>query len=600
MKKINGARSPAAIFVLYILASGLAIMLFRLIFPGEAPPLPCFSRSWRLLRGLLDFCALFPALALSALVLPFGIIPESGEFYGNYSPKLFLKLNGPAAIAICAAVMYGLLLFFAQPAARNYEETLRFKGDLYRMAKEKARAHRVKGEYIEEYLFVSLCESVWPNSPEMEKIKIEAAIHREERRYAIEGERAAARQNLSGERRAMADAELSPVPADATGELNTAGAIALGEAAFAVENFYDAHWYATLAARLAPIGSIEVANANRLAARAWDRIGSLEPNAREKEMQALFRQKQSGYQAMVSGDWVQAYYIFLDLIEKTPDDPDTKRFLAESEKGVKASSFFIDEINLFLGENLTHAVFSLPVKIRGAEPGRAVFRFASLSTASDCAYGADLEMLSFDSQSRPYAQLNAPFVKVLPFAADNQPKSLMLMRALDRQDQSRRFESEWSIEGAARRGDAQIILDISFDDFLVLSRVRRGLPNMPMAELFSASKKFGATGYMAETFQAEILSRLGNVLFFMPVAIIALIIGWRCRTKNRARYMFVPMLAVLPLVFNWVTRLYQGIFSNVGIWLILGIGFTWALTVFIVAQAAIFAISLVILAAQKS
>jgi hypothetical protein len=63
--------------------------------------------------------------------------------------------------------------------------------------------------------------------------------------------------------------------------------------------------------------------------------------------------------------------------------------------------------------------------------------------------------------------------------------------------------------------------------------------------------------------------------------------------------MFVPMLFVLPFVFNGVTRLYETVFAGLGIWLILGLGFPLALTIFIAAQVLLFAVSLIILAAQK-
>ncbi|MDR0496585.1 MAG: hypothetical protein LBH42_03120, partial [Treponema sp.] len=64
--------SPLIVFFLYILVSGIAIMGFRLIFPGNPVPLAHFSLNWRLIQGVLDYLSLFPALTLSALIIPFG------------------------------------------------------------------------------------------------------------------------------------------------------------------------------------------------------------------------------------------------------------------------------------------------------------------------------------------------------------------------------------------------------------------------------------------------------------------------------------------------------------------------------------------------
>jgi hypothetical protein len=253
-----------------------------------------------------------------------------------------------------------------------------------------------------------------------------------------------------------------------------------------------------------------------------------------------------------------------------------------------------------------------------------VLRFSSLSTDSDYAYGTGFEYLSFDSQARPLIRLTAPYVKLLPVTLDDRHKVLVLMRALDRRDENERWEPEWFLgEGdefypaepasaaqtraatqaaqvrAAQTGDAQIVLDISYEDFLILFRIRRGLSNLSIGELFSASKTIGTAGYIPHAFNVEILNRLGAVLFFLPLTIAALIIGWRFRAKNRPRYLFIPMLAVLPIVFHGVTRLYQTIFANLGIWLILSLDFSWALTIFIASAAALFVFLLIALAAQR-
>ena len=599
VKKIDTEkfRSPPVVFIFYLLASCLLIMGFRFIFPGEASPLPYFSRNWRLLRGLIDVLSLFPALALSALVVPFGMIHESPEIYGSFSPKFFDRLNGPVTVAICSAILYSLVCFLAMPLARDYEENLYYKAELYRLAKERAETHRKTGEWLEVMQFIGIAESVWDNSPELTAIKTEASIYFEENRYREAAEHEAARTALTADLR---DAALSGLP-DQRQPVDAADAIALGEEAFAAERYYDAHWFATLGTRLARQGSIEEANAIRLSGRVWNRIESLQPNRLEREIHSLYQLKVSGYEAMISGDWIRAYYIFQELVERSPDDPDAMNYFIASERGTKETSFFIDEMELSLGHNLTGALFSLPTRNRNGTAGRAVLRFSSLSTAGDYAYGTGFEYMGFSGDARQLVRVRAPYVKLLPVTLDGQRKVLVLMRALDRRDEKQRWEAEWNYDGEAayRTGDAQIVLETSFEDFLVLFRIQRGLPNLSMAELFSTSKTLGDMGYVPQAFDSEILNRLGTVLFFLPMTIFALVIGWRYRAKNRPRYLFIPMLPVLPLVFNGITHLFQIIFGNLGIWLTLSLGFVWALVIFIAAMVLFFVLSLIILAAQK-
>ena len=596
MKKFTSDifRSPITVFIIYIPAACLVIMIFRLIYPGEPPPLPYFSFNWRLLRGLLDILNLFPALILTGLVLPSGLILDSGELYGNFSPRHFNQFNGPITTAICALIIYALVFFLALPMAKSSEEDMRYKSNFYQLAKERAIIHQEAGEWLEALQFIEIAESVWPETPELEDLKTNATIQLDWLRFGHLNQNAEKQQP-----------EIQQKPSRTAlpgykGPLEAADAIAIGEAAFAEERFYDAHWYATLGARLAKENSIEELNANRLAARAWNKISALEPDSREKERQALFRLKKSGYDAMISSDWIHAFYIFQELLERTPNDPDAANYYAISEKGIKEIAFFLDEMDLSLGHNRTSALFSLPAQEPHKAAGRAVLYFAGLSTASDYAYGTGLEYMVFDSQAQLTGHVRADYAKLLPITLDGRPRVIILMKALDRRDGKRHWDAQWNYDGDNnwQPGESQVFLDVSFEEFLILFHMRRGVPNLSIAELFSLQTIEDA-GYISQTIDAEIIGRLGTVLFFLPLIVTALIIGWRFRAKTYPRYLFIPMLALLPLVFNGLTRLLQFILNNAGILLIFGVGFKWSLTILIASCALLLFFLFMLYAAQK-
>jgi hypothetical protein len=591
--------SPPGIFIIYMAASCLVILGFRFIYPGEPAPLLLFSRSWRLVRGLLDFIAFFPALTMSALVIPFGMAALHEEEYTSFSPRFFQIITRPVITAISAVAVYGLLFFLALPIIQDREANMRSQGNLYRLARDRARFHSGEGEWPEASQFISLCERIWPNNPEMAGLKNQALIYMEDRRFEEDEERAAARAERAGDNR---NAGLSAIPGQPQ-PVDVTEALTLGEAALGDERYFEAHWLATLGERLAKPESPEAAHAARLAGQAWNRIQSLAPRARESRLYSIFRLKQSGYEALVSGDWIRAYYIFQELLELSPDDPDAANFFAKSEQGTKEAAFFIDELEL--GETLSGAVFSLPLdKVRGG-PGRAVLRFTGLSNFPDYSFGLGFEYMSLDGEARPVSRLEAPYAKILPLRVDSRPQTLILMRALDRYDKNRRWEPSWSADPAlppspdqAVLGDVQLLLDISYEDFLLLSRIRQGLDNLQMGELFSAARNLGSSGYLPQVFEAEMIFRLSVPLFFFPMAILAIIAGWRFRAKKRPRYLFVPMLPVLPLVFNGLVHLYRNLLNTVGIWTVLSLGFSLALAVVIAVLALLFIFALIFLAAQ--
>jgi hypothetical protein len=582
--------SPASISFAYLCAASLCILVFRLIFPGEDPPLPIFIRDWRLIRGMLDIIALFPALAFSALVLPYGI--ASAENYRRgFSEHLFQRMVPSIVTAIVATGLYALLFFLALPLAQNYEANLRYQGEIYHLAKERAQIHKDAREWSEASQFLGLCESIWENSPEIAALRGDINTYLEGSLFE--------RQHWAPEEtspRGPNSASVSAIPGQGQ-PLSASDAIAQGETALNEGRMFDAHWLATVAGRLAREGSPEVTAAARLAARAWNQIESQQPTRAQREAFELYRLKRDGYTAMREGEWIRAYYIFQELLTKTPKDPDAENYFKLSEKGTKEVAFFFDEMEISLGETLTGIIFSLP---HNTARERSVMRVESFSTHPDFAYGTGLEFMAFDAQSRLQLSLKAPYAKILPITLDGQPQVLIMMRSLDRHDRNKRWEPTWESPNSTtyRPETAQIVLNISYETFLMLSEMRQRLPSLDINALFAASDIAGGTGYIPEVFQAEILNRLGSCLFFLPMAVIVLIIGWNYRAKRQSRFFFALSIPVLPLIFNGLTYLYRTILNAAGISLLVNYGFSTALTAFIVILSLSFVLSLIALAAQ--
>jgi len=580
----NKTHSPLWVFVIYMLVSCALIMIFKFVFPGSPAPVLIFSRNWRLVQGALELFNLFPALVFSSLVLPFGIVSFE-EDYPSFSEVFFKRLISSVMIAIFAAVVYAAIYFFAYPMAKNYEGNMRFKGDMYHLAKEKASENSKRGDWVEASQFLAVCDQVWEQSPELNDIRTEIELNL----YRLHLEEIEVKEKArAGLAREWRGAEILPL--SGRQPLDAVSALAMSRTAFAERRFFDAHWLAILAGRLAIEGSPEAATAARLASDAWNMIETQMPSVREARMHSLFQLKLSGYQAMNNSDWIAAFYIFQELLAATPDDPDAKNFLAACERGLKDYTFFIDEMQVSVGEILTGALFSLPT-----QNGRAVLRFSNLSTSKDFAYGMGLEYMEFDAFSRPHVSLRAPYAKLLPVNVSGKDKIMVITHALNRNSKNISWDSEMLL---GNKKISVIMIDISYEDFLLLSTVRRGLSTLQVDELFTASKQLGSLGYVSQIFEAEILNRISSTVFFLPMAIFVIIIGWRYRTKKRPRYFFFLLLPVLPVVFNGFVFFYRNLLNTIGIWLVISLGFAAALTIIIIALAVILFISLISLAAQ--
>jgi len=584
---VNKLRSPQFIFILYVLVSALLIMIFRFILPGSESPLPIYSFNWRLLCGALTLFDLLPALAFSALVVPFGMASFE-ENYKSFSDMFFKRLLVSVITAICAAVVYGLISFLIFPMLKNYDDNLRYSGELYQLAKKNAYERKDSGDWQEVAQFLAICDNIWFNNPDLNDLRDDAEINLVRIKAEESRERSDARNAMSRE---WHGADVSPLSGSQQ-PIDSTQAFVMYADAFREERYFDAHWLATLAGRLAQEGSPEEANAARLAGEAWNKISSQAPNRMEERLFQIYNLKLSGYQAMNTGDWIRAFYIFQELLSITPDDPDAANFLAASERGAKEYAFFLDEMELSMGEILTGAVFSLP-----SGTGRAALRFLSLTTSADVAYVIGFEYMDFDLNSSMRASVSAPYAKLLPFNLNEKPQVLILTHVLDRNNRNRSYEGEWL---AGRKTTSEILLDVSYEDLLLLSDVRHGLSNLQIDELFTASKKLDDFGYVSQIFQAEILNRIGSVLFFLPMAIFILILGWRYRAKTKPRYLFILLLPVLPVVFHGFVFMYRSVINISGIWLVLSLGFTPALIVMIAVFGVLLFLSLIILAGQHS
>jgi hypothetical protein len=574
-------------------------MGFRLIFPGEPPPLALFSRSWRLTQGILNCIGLFPALAMSAMVIPFGLSPAGDSRFTAFSPKFLDALKGPIITAVCAAVVYGVLCFLVYPLMWDREANMRFRGRLFVESASRARSYAAAGDWLDASRFLGVCERVWPDSPDLEGLRSEVLVKLDESRFAPP----------SGQAVPFSAVPAEAGPSSRREPVDAAEALALAEIAFREERYYDAHWFATLSGRLARQGSVETVEAARAASRAWNVIALLEPNDRETRSVRLYRLKNAAYEAMVARDWIRGFYLFKERAALTPKDPDVINFLNECEQGLEETAFFIDEPEMTLGEILSGAVFSVPRRTSAGTPyGRMILQIRSLAASPDFSYGIGVELLVFNGKGELENSLEAQYAKILPKTLGGQKRVLLLLRALDRENESRRWEPVWTGPGLPGSigyggdgldlGDTQVILDIPYEDFLLSTQVRRGVDNFFIGELFAAERTLSAYGYISQVFEAEILGRFAEPLYFLALLILILLIGWRYRAVRQPRYLIIPMLFILPLVFDGVIRIYRAAMNILGIQLILSLSLVPALIVVFAGAVFLFILFLIGLACQ--
>jgi hypothetical protein len=579
--------APPAVFFEYLIVCAALTLGFRFLFPASRPPLDLYASKWRFTGWILEFAGFFPALAMSGLMIPFSRRIEEFEGERRFSRDFLFKVRLSILTAVMAAILYGTLFFLVRPLAGEARERMIFRGELYADSRDKAIAHAGREEWTEAFRFAIICEQIWPNNPDVSKLTsdIDAEFYRSQ--YLQD-------RVVPAERPPGSDLR-NRAPVDA------AEALRFAEAALAEERYYDAHWLATLAGRLAEPRSIEASESVRLAGRAWNAIESLAPGSREQELRRIYQLKRSGYEAMVGQDWIKGYYIFKELAGLSPDDPDAADFLRRCETETLQIAFFADELELTLGDVLTEAVFSLPrYDSAGEADGRLVLRVGALSTFSDYSYGFDIDLVAVDTAGSLSNRMEAPYAKFLPKTINGKHMVVVLLQSLDRRNPNLHWGPVWTGPGQVEMGGVELPLYLSYENFLLITRVRRGLEHFQIPSLFAAEQNLAPYGYIRELFRAQAITRIAEPLFFLPLFILALVVAWRFRPRRRSHYLAIPMLVTMPVVFLACTAAYRSLIDALGIGLAFMLSFSASMVVLGIAVFLLFFLSLIILVFQRA
>ncbi|MDR1466536.1 MAG: hypothetical protein LBI40_02825 [Treponema sp.] len=587
---MNKKLSSPAIFMVYVTASCLVVMAFRYVLPGALVPLPIYAVKWRLIAGLMDVCTFFPAIVLAGFVVPFGILVEETKPFPRFSIYFFSRMTTMIAIAICATAVYGALLFLVKPLSQNYRETLIFNGELFRRSKENAQREANNGEWIDAERSILTCKRIWATSEEIKSLAEQIQINAIEMRLANTIDESRRIYNIEESYEARSDRKSGKQEMKPREPINAAEALELAQKALDEKRFYDAHWLASVGMRIAKKNGPEYKQAVLIEANAWKAINQMEPSAQESKDFAFYREKRNGYIAMDDQDWLKAYHIFYRLAVQKPGDPDIVNSLALSKEKVTSLAFFLNREELSLGEIVPKAFYSLPV-----QNVRIAMRIGYLSVLTDAAYGRDIEIDIIDHENRLLRQVKAPYCKVFP-QADNERNLFLMLRAIVDGEQ---FDPTIDETTASLFENAQIRLDVNYDDFILLSKIQRGLDSFFIGELFRAQEKFGDYGYMPQVFQAEIVYRIFGMAAFLPIAISVIILGWRFRSKRKPQYVGIPMLLILPFVFNIFVLMCHEFISKTSILSVIGIGFVNSLIVFSVGTVICLFFALMGLATQR-
>ncbi|GHU38234.1 hypothetical protein FACS1894172_21720 [Spirochaetia bacterium] len=374
-------------------------------------------------------------------------------------------------------------------------------------------------------------------------------------------------------------------------EMTVSEALTASRTAFDNEQYSESHWFATFAGKIARVESPEADQAQEYANKAWEKIALVEPARMEREIAERYQRKQEGYGAAINGNWVDAYYIFQELSKTIPNDRDVVEYLAKSEETLAQKAFFIDEVDQRFGIPLLDLEFSLPLQSEGdvKEPRHAVLYISSLLTFSDFSLGTTVKIVVYNQRGNALYRISTPYMKILPSSQDSRSKTVLLLQAVNRSYKDERLDPFW--EGAERPAPlpASLTLDMSYQDFLLLSQLQRHVEQLFLGELVASAWRFDS-----KEVQAELLYRIIDTAIFMILAVLAVGIGFRFRSRTSSvpYWLFPIITAVLVLLLYEGVTLYRMLLHSLGILSIVSLGFPVTIILFSVGVIVLLTLSL--------
>ncbi len=349
---------------------------------------------------------------------------------------------------------------------------------------------------------------------------------------------------------------------------------------------FTAHYMALIAQRLAQREEQTREDAKRLAARAWEAIGAMEPSREEQQARETYNQKVSGYEALTRQQPVKAYYIFKDLREKRPGDPDVKEYYRRSMQQAQQVSYFIDEAERFKSNPGIR-------KIVYMDRSRTLVYIEKLviENGNHWAYGIELMNIS-ETGTGVLEHMSVPYGKI--------SGETLIMKGIDRSNENRSIEP--TVYVSQENDPLRTVLKLapSIPQLMRLSREQEFLNRLTLPDLLALQPVITEFGYPAYRFEVLTLLRILEPFLFLIFATFAIAFGWHTRVhKSGFPWLVLIVAPLLPFVLDRLIILYEHLHTLLLTAVVLNFGFVSGAVGLLVLEAVLLFLALFSVALQK-
>lgn len=539
------------LFVHFLLGL-IASFAYVFFMPIKETVLPVSLFSWKIRESILLFIFYFPFIYTSALIFAYPII------FGKFGPAKMQRRSSAMIrfiqhffiFSLAVLSFYVVLAEAVKPILMEYQSRSVYQALTHKEYTKLAKEAYDRNDYSQAGDHIDRALSIWPQSEDAMKLNEMIKIAGE--KLSLDKTDSVLRKNISEEDNISMTAE---------------AALKRAEMAALAFDFYTAHYYAKLAMQTFQDGNPLKIDAENLAVRAWAEVEKGLASYKDAPSIALYKSKKAAYETLQRGDYIKAYYSFLQIDSSmrasNPDkkDPEVERFLNLSRVELEKNVFFTDELknipNFIMRGDISftvgeHSHECAVIKIHGISHGS--------STLRNEIYLMNVLYTRLGISNAEKWSIIIPYAKLIEVVDDEGKNRLMLqICSVDRYSEENTVYPKVLSGELPRENAHNILLPMTMTDFILIEKSISGPSAMKISDLYYFSLIAEKYGLKKEAYLSEVLYRLIEPLLLLIVSLLVLILAWRFRVSpgrrlNKRLFLFSPLCPFLSYILMETLR----------------------------------------------
>ncbi len=546
---------------LYTLLCFVGIMIFAFVTKNIPNLLEIDVFSYRILLGLSYFLNALPSIVAAAF---FVIVATYADKDGSKNKRAFSSIQMAHYKQLVLVISINVIVLFCAAeifrpminAARVERENKFLDYNWYIAESEESYK---ADDILSAIYFVDTAITLYPSS--QEALDLKEVYERAPAENAEEALQYFPELSFSSD---MNESEVAT---------NVLTLLQQARQAFEEQRYFDAHYYAFVALELGGTNNPNSQELQMISLDSWNTLQTWSGFQTNEDMR-IFELKRKGYTALIEGDSLSAYYIYLDLDAMIPYDPDVMRYFELSKNALLNDYFFIDETSdLAHFERSKNVAFSVTrsdglhyeVRIAGITNVKSTGSFLKYLRNYSCTV-SDTDGKILYSFSVPYAKLiGQPLSSVTEDilqklnleASDLAPR--LLLTSVDRDTKGITSAPVFTQGQISMVDDSLTFLPMTLDDFELVLDASAGPQYINLASLFAFLPSAEKYGFSELAYSTYFLQRVSYPFLLFVIFLFLTIQAWNYRLPENTIFRFYWVL-VVPM-FTLVAEALRQLFS---------------------------------------